>query len=113
MREVLADLLRWWEAGDPVGVASVVATWNSAPRAAGAAMLVSPEGAAVGSISGGCVEGAVYELAHRVDTSGAPILTRYGVSGPEEPFAVGLTCGGTLDVYVERVDKQTFPNSAT
>ena len=63
MREVLADLLRWWQAGERVGVGTVIGTFRSAPRPPGAAMLVGPDGTAVGSVSGGCVEGAVYELA--------------------------------------------------
>ena len=62
MREVLDDLLRWWRSGEPVGMATVVGTWRSAPRPPGATMLVGPDGTAVGSVSGGCVEAAVYEL---------------------------------------------------
>jgi len=108
MRDVLSDLMRWWEADRPVGVGTVVATFRSAPRPAGASMLVGPEGEAVGSVSGGCVEGAVYELAEEVVESGVPVLQRYGVSD-DEAFAVGLTCGGILDVYVEKVDRSTFP----
>jgi xanthine dehydrogenase accessory factor len=87
---------------------TVVGTWRSAPRPAGAAMLVGPDGSAVGSVSGGCVEGAVYDLAKEVVDSGVPVLQRYGVSD-DDAFAVGLTCGGILDVYVERVDRATFP----
>jgi xanthine dehydrogenase accessory factor len=71
-------------------------------------MLVGPDGTAVGSVSGGCVEGAVYELAQEVVASGRPTLQRYGVSD-DDAFAVGLTCGGILDVYVERVDQTSFP----
>jgi xanthine dehydrogenase accessory factor len=112
MREVLKDLLRWWEAGETVGVGTVVATFRSAPRPAGASMLVGPAGEAVGSVSGGCVEGAVYELAQEVVESGTPVLQRYGVSD-DDAFAVGLTCGGILDVYVEKVDKTTFPELAS
>ena len=67
-----------------------------------------PDGSAVGSVSGGCVEGAVYELGQSVVTTGAPVLERYGVSD-DDAFAVGLTCGGILDVYVEKVNQQTFP----
>jgi xanthine dehydrogenase accessory factor len=63
MRDVLDDLDRWYGEGAPVAMATVVATWRSAPRPAGATMLVGPDGTAVGSVSGGCVEGAVYELA--------------------------------------------------
>ena len=108
MRDVLAELMRWWEDGETVGVGTVVATFQSAPRPPGASMLVGPDETAVGSVSGGCVEGAVYSLAQEVVESGAPVLQRYGVSD-EDAFAVGLTCGGILDVWVERVDRETFP----
>ncbi len=108
MREVLDELLGWWREGRTVGVGTVVATWRSAPRPAGASMLVGPDGEAVGSVSGGCVEGAVYELAQEVVAGGPPVLQRYGVSD-DEAFAVGLTCGGILDVFVERVDRESFP----
>ena len=108
MREVLPELLAWWRAGETVGVGTVVATFQSAPRPPGASMLVGPEGEAVGSVSGGCVEGAVYELAQSVVESGTPVLERYGVSD-DDAFAVGLTCGGILDVFVEKVSRETFP----
>src|SRR5262245_37153385 len=108
MREVLPELLEWWRAGEEIGVGTVVATFQSAPRPPGASMLVGPDETAVGSVSGGCVEGAVYELAQEVIGSGVPVLERYGVSD-DDAFAVGLTCGGILDVFVEKVDRQTFP----
>jgi len=108
MRDVLDDLDRWWTAGEPVGMATVVATWRSAPRPAGATMLVGADGTAVGSVSGGCVEGAVYELSTSVVESGTPVMQRYGVSD-DDAFAVGLTCGGILDVFVEKIDRSTFP----
>jgi xanthine dehydrogenase accessory factor len=108
VREVLPELLRWWHAGATVGVGTVVATWRSAPRPVGAAMLVGPGGEAVGSVSGGCVEGAVYDLAETVVAQGDPLLQRYGVSD-DDAYAVGLTCGGILDVFVERVSRETFP----
>jgi len=108
MREVLPELLSWWESGETVGVGTVVATFESAPRPPGASMLVGPGGVAVGSVSGGCVEGAVYELAESVVESGEPVLQRYGVSD-DDAFAVGLTCGGILDVFVEKMNQQTFP----
>ena len=108
MREVLDELMQWWEAGETIGVGTVVATFRSAPRPPGASMLVGPDKSAVGSVSGGCVEGAVYELAESVVASGAPVLQRYGVSD-DDAFAVGLTCGGILDVYVEEVSRRTFP----
>jgi len=108
MREVLPDLLRWWREGRSTGVGTVVATFRSAPRPPGASMLVGPSGEAVGSVSGGCVEGAVYDLGQSVLASGEPVLQRYGVSD-DDAFAVGLTCGGILDVYVEKVDRESFP----
>lgn len=108
MREVLDELRRWWRADLPVGLATVVATFRSAPRAPGAAMLVGPKGAVFGSVSGGCVEGAVYELATEVVASGEPKLARYGVSD-DDAFAVGLTCGGVIDVFVQRVDRTSWP----
>jgi xanthine dehydrogenase accessory factor len=108
VREVLDELMTWWESGETVGVGTVVATFRSAPRPPGASMLVGPDGSAVGSVSGGCVEGAVYELGQAVAGSGVPVLQRYGVSD-DDAFAVGLTCGGILDVYVEKVNQQTFP----
>lgn len=108
MRDVLTELVTWWEAGESVGIGTVVATFRSAPRPPGAAMLVGPGGEAVGSVSGGCVEGAVYELAQSVLASGVPVLQRYGVSD-EDAFAVGLTCGGILDIYVEKISRESFP----
>ena len=108
MRDVITELEAWWRAGDSVGVGTVVATWKSSPRQPGAAMLVGPDGAAVGSVSGGCVEGAVYELAAESRLDGRAVLQRYGVSD-DDAFAVGLTCGGIIDVFVEQVDQQTFP----
>ncbi|GAB3863883.1 XdhC family protein [Nocardioides maradonensis] len=111
MREVLPALMEWWEAGETVGMGTVVATFRSAPRPPGASMLVGPDDSAVGSVSGGCVEGAVYDLAQEVVGSGTPQLQRYGVSD-DDAFAVGLACGGILDVYVEKVDRTTFPELA-
>ncbi len=108
MRDVLPELMKWWGAGDTIGVGTVVATFQSAPRPPGASMLVGPDESAVGSVSGGCVEGAVYDLAQSVVESGEPVLQRYGVSD-DDAFAVGLTCGGILDVYVEKVSQETFP----
>jgi xanthine dehydrogenase accessory factor len=108
VRDVLPKLLPWWRDGVSTGVGTVVATFRSAPRPAGASMLVGPGGEAVGSVSGGCVEGAVYELAQQVLDDRHPVLQRYGVSD-EDAFAVGLTCGGILDVFVEVIDRDSFP----
>jgi xanthine dehydrogenase accessory factor len=108
VREVLDDLLQWWEAGESVGVGTVVQTFRSAPRPPGASMLVGPGGTAIGSVSGGCVESAVYAAAEDVLAGGAPVLEQYGVSD-DDAFSVGLTCGGILHVFVEKVDRTTFP----
>ncbi|RZT26822.1 xanthine dehydrogenase accessory factor [Kribbella sp. VKM Ac-2569] len=111
MRDVLDRLLAWWQAGESVAVGTVVATFDSAPRPPGAVMLVGPELEVVGSVSGGCVEGAVYQLGEEILESGEPVLQRYGVSD-ESAFAVGLTCGGIIDVFVEKVDRTSFPELA-
>lgn len=108
MREVLGELMAAWRAGEPTAVGTVVSTFRSAPHPAGASMLVTSDERAVGSVSGGCVEGAVYELGQQVLAGDGPVLQRYGVSD-DDAFAVGLTCGGILDVFVERVDPVSFP----
>lgn len=108
MREVLDELVEGWHGGGTIGLATVVGTIRSAPRPAGAAMLLHPDGTVSGSVSGGCVEGAVYELAEQVVASGSPVLQRYGFSD-DEAFAVGLTCGGIIDVFAEPVSQATFP----
>ncbi|HEX4061704.1 MAG TPA: XdhC/CoxI family protein [Streptosporangiaceae bacterium] len=108
MRDILDEVMQWWASGEAFGLATLVRTYRSAPREAGAALAVSNGGEVVGSISGGCVEGAVYELARQVIETGVPVLETYGVSD-DDAFAVGLTCGGILDVFVERVDKERFP----
>jgi xanthine dehydrogenase accessory factor len=108
MRDVVDQLEGWWKNGETAALATVVATFRSAPRQPGASMLVGPGGEAVGSVSGGCVEGAVYELGQEVLTDERPVLQRYGVSD-DDAFAVGLTCGGILDVFVEKVSPETYP----
>ena len=102
MREVLPELMEWWEAGETVGVATVVATFQSAPRPPGASMLVGPDASAVGSVSGGCVEGAVVTEAMDVIESGKPKMLEFGVAD-ETAWNVGLSCGGTIRVFVEKV----------
>jgi xanthine dehydrogenase accessory factor len=103
VRDVLPDLMRWWRAGESVGVGTVVATFRSAPRPAGASMLVGPGGEAVGSVSGGCVEGAVVTEALEVLRTGERKVVSFGYSD-DEAFAVGLTCGGTIHLYLEPLD---------
>jgi xanthine dehydrogenase accessory factor len=109
MRDVIDSVLRWWEAGEPVGLATVTATWSSAPRQPGAAMAVGPDGTVVGSVSGGCVEGAVYEICREVAETGEARTVRYGISD-DDAFEVGLTCGGIIELLIERVDRETFPD---
>ncbi|MHA7175966.1 XdhC family protein [Arthrobacter sp. Sr24] len=111
MREVLKDLVEAVAAGHTVGLGTVVRTFRSAPRPAGASMMVDSDGLAVGSVSGGCVEGALYELATEVAASGTPVLQRYGISD-DAAFEVGLTCGGIIDVFVEAISQTTFPELA-
>lgn len=108
MREVLDELMSAYTAGQPVAMATVVRTWRSAPRPAGASMLVTTTGEAVGSVSGGCVEGALYDLGQEILAAGEPVLETYGVSD-DDAFAVGLSCGGILEILVERVDATTWP----
>ncbi|MEU1465662.1 XdhC family protein [Streptomyces sp. NPDC005727] len=102
MRDVLSQLLQWHEEGTAFALATVVAVRGSAPRLPGAVMAVNGAGEAVGSVSGGCVEGAVYQAATEVLETGQPQLETYGI-GDEDAFSVGLTCGGTLEVLVQRV----------
>ena len=109
VRDVLDELLAVWRAGGTAGLSTVVRTMKSAPRPPGAAMMVAPDGSVAGSVSGGCVEAAVYEVANGVVATGQPELHSYGVSD-DDAFSVGLTCGGILDVFVERVDRATFPD---
>jgi len=108
MRDILDTLLEAWRSGETAGLVTVVRTFKSAPRDPGASMLVTPDGAATGSVSGGCVESAAYELANDAIGGAAPLLERYGVSD-DDAFAVGLSCGGVLDVFVEPVSRVTFP----
>lgn len=100
--DVIEDLLARTRLGESVALCTVVAAGGSTPRGPGTSMLVTGDGGVVGSISGGCVESAVYELALEVLASGEPKLVSYG-AGDESVFAVGLLCGGTIDVFVERV----------
>ena len=104
MRDVAAELRALCDAGERFALATVVQVKGSSPRPVGATMAVTAGGEAVGSISGGCVEGAVYESAGEVLAQGAPALETYGISD-DDAFAVGLTCGGILDVLVAEPDR--------
>ncbi|KQV04664.1 MULTISPECIES: XdhC family protein [unclassified Kitasatospora] len=102
MQDIAEQLLAWHSSGRSFAVATVVGVSGSAPRDPGAALAVDADGEAIGSVSGGCVEGAVYELCQEAIASGTPVLERFGYSD-EDAFAVGLTCGGILDVFVQPV----------
>jgi len=92
----------WRESGRDVAVATVVETWGSAPRPVGSNLVIDNEGNFLGSVSGGCVEGAVVAEAMDVIDSGKPKLLEFGVAD-ETAWKVGLSCGGTIRVYVEKV----------
>src|SRR6476620_6469612 len=100
MKEVLDDIERWRAGGHRVAVARVVALEGSAPRDPGAAMAVSDDGEVAGSVSGGCVEGAVVTEALQILETGERRLVTFGYSD-DEAFAVGLTCGGTIHLFIE------------
>ncbi|KIZ15595.1 XdhC family protein [Streptomyces natalensis] len=102
MLDIAEELHRWVGQGRDFAVATVVATNGSAPRQPGAALAVDTDGTAIGSVSGGCVEGAVYELCQEALKTGKPVLERFGYSD-EDAFAVGLTCGGIIDILITPV----------
>jgi xanthine/CO dehydrogenase XdhC/CoxF family maturation factor len=101
--EILQQAAQWLGAGKGVALATVVKTWGSSPRPAGAKLAVSEDGAFVGSVSGGCVEGAVIEQAIEAIRDGKPRLLDFGVSD-EQAWEVGLACGGKIEIFVERVE---------
>ncbi len=103
MRELLANLDRWRRQGKAVAIARVVDIEGSGPRDPGAAMAVSEDGEVVGSVSGGCVEGAVVTEALDILASGDRRIVTFGYSD-DEAFSVGLTCGGTVHLYIEPLD---------
>ncbi|MDX3244213.1 XdhC/CoxI family protein [Streptomyces sp. ME18-1-4] len=109
MREILPVLNGWYARGVPFGLATVVAVSRSAPRDPGAAMAVGPGEEVAGSVSGGCVEGAVFELAQQVVADGSARLETFGYSA-EDAFAVGLTCGGEITVLVRPVTPGLDPS---
>ena len=100
MREVLADIDRWRSGGKAVALATVVKVYGSAPRPLGAKMAISAQGEMSGSVSGGCVEGAVVQEALAVLKTGQPKLVEYGIAD-ELAISVGLACGGNIEVFVE------------
>jgi xanthine dehydrogenase accessory factor len=105
VRDILETLERWAADGTPVAIATVVDTERSAPRQPGAALAVSEGGDVAGSVTGGCVEPAVYGEAREVLAGGDPRLKTYGIAD-EEAFEVGLPCGGTVHIFVDRLDPE-------
>jgi xanthine/CO dehydrogenase XdhC/CoxF family maturation factor len=100
--DILKEAASWHDAGRRVAIATVVATWGSSPRPAGSQLAVDSDGAIIGSVSGGCVEGAVVEEAQKTIADGKPRLLDFGITN-EQAWEVGLACGGKLQVYVERL----------
>jgi LAO/AO transport system kinase len=103
MNDVLQQAGEWRAAGRGVALATVVRTWGSSPRPVGSHLVADASGAFVGSVSGGCIEGAVIREAIAAIADGKPRLLEFGVSD-EQAWEVGLACGGRVEVYVERVE---------
>ncbi len=101
--DVLAQAAAWRDDGRKVALATVVATWGSSPRPVGSQLAVDGDGNMMGSVSGGCIEGAVVHESGAVMEDGKPMLLEYGVTD-EMAWEVGLACGGTVKVFVERID---------
>lgn len=101
--DILATALDWKQAGKGVALATVVTTWGSAPRPVGSQLAVDDEGKFIGSVSGGCIEGAVVTEALDAIADGKPRMLDFGVSDAQA-WEVGLACGGKIQVYVERLD---------
>ncbi|HEY0830357.1 MAG TPA: XdhC/CoxI family protein [Candidatus Dormibacteraeota bacterium] len=100
MREVLSELEQWTREGEDVAIATVIDTWGSSPRPLGSKMLVTRSGKMAGSVSNGCIEGAVFEEAQKVLKSGAPKVAAFGVAD-DVAFEVGLACGGHIEVFIQ------------
>lgn len=107
MRDILADLIHWQRDGQSVAVATVVQTWGSSPRRAGAKMAIASDGRVSGSVSGGCVENAVFEVGIESLKMDRPRLLHFGVAD-ETAWEVGLACGGGIDVFVRPLDNLFF-----
>ena len=103
MKDVLEDVDAWVAQGEDVAIATVVAVQRSAPRPPGAKMAVNGSGEVSGAVSGGCVEGAVVEVAEQVLGGSEPQLLHFGIAD-SDAWDVGLPCGGEIDVFVERVE---------
>jgi xanthine/CO dehydrogenase XdhC/CoxF family maturation factor len=102
-QEVLSAAAEWRRQGKGVALATVTATWGSSPRPAGSQLVVDTDGRMLGSVSGGCIEGAIVKEAQEVIAEGKPRLLDFGITN-EQAWEVGLACGGKLQVFLERVD---------
>ncbi len=102
MRELLETIEEWRARGDQVAIATVVKTGGSTPRPLGSKMIVKSRGEFAGSVSGGCVEGAVIDEARQVIKTGKPKLVKYGIAD-ETAWDIGLSCGGHIEVFVEKI----------
>ncbi len=111
MREIINELLPSFNSGKPFVLATVTRTWNSAPRPVGAAMALLDSGEVIGSVSGGCVEGAIHEVSLEVMKTRQSQSVTYGVSD-DNAYSVGLTCGGTIEIFIQYIDSATFPELA-
>ncbi len=100
MRELLSELNEWTRSGEDIAIATVVETWGSSPRPLGSKMLVTRSGKMAGSVSNGCIEGAVFEEAQKVLKSGQPKIAAFGVAD-DVAFEVGLACGGHIEVFIQ------------
>jgi xanthine dehydrogenase accessory factor len=107
MRDILSDLERWRAQNKSIALATVIQTWGSSPRRAGAKMALTPEGGITGSVSGGCVEGAVFEAGVETLKTNKPQLLHFGVAD-ETAWEVGLACGGSIDIFVNPLDLRFF-----
>ncbi|NUM47903.1 MAG: XdhC family protein [Anaerolineales bacterium] len=107
MQDILPDLLTWLQNDETIALATVVQTWGSSPRGVGAKMGLTASGKMTGSVSGGCVEGAVLEVGQQVLATGQPQLLHFGVAD-ETAWEVGLACGGTVDIFVQPLDLELF-----
>jgi xanthine/CO dehydrogenase XdhC/CoxF family maturation factor len=101
--QILSQAAKWRGEGKGVALATVVSTWGSSPRPSGSKLALADDGAFTGSVSGGCVEGAVIEEGLKAIKDGQPRLLSFGVTD-ERAWEVGLACGGKIDVFVERVE---------
>jgi len=108
MREIIDEVSLWFKSGEPFALATVTRTWSSVPRPVGSAMAISESGEVVGSVSGGCVEGEVFEVGRELLRSGHSKRVTYGVSD-ENAYAVGLTCGGTIELFIQCINSNSFP----